>query len=123
MTAPTVKKASQTQQTKGRRPKHVPQRMCVACRDHSAKRALIRIVRISDGTVEIDPTGRKNGRGAYLCGQAACWERALKTGVLARALNVELTPETVETLRRHAAALPPEAATSEALATREDSTL
>ena len=105
---------------KGLRPKHIPQRMCVACRDHAAKRALIRVVRTSDGTVEIDPTGRKNGRGAYLCGQAACWERALKTGMLGRALNAELPPETVETLRRHAAALPPPVATSGANALQEE---
>src|SRR5215207_11596032 len=85
MTAPTTTKTRG--QTKNRRPKHIPQRMCVACRDHTAKRVLIRVVRTVDGTVEIDPTGRKNGRGAYLCGQAACWERALKTGLLGRALN------------------------------------
>lgn len=110
-------------QTKPRRPKHVPQRMCVACRDHTAKRALIRVVRTVDGTVEIDPTGRKNGRGAYLCGQATCWERALKTGVLARALNAELTTETIEQLRCHAASLAPRVAESGAAMTREENPL
>ena len=55
-------------------------RMCVACREHDAKRALVRIVRTTEGTVEIDPTGRRNGRGAYLCHQPACWERAIRTG-------------------------------------------
>ncbi len=105
---------------KGLRPKHIPQRMCVACRDHAAKRALIRVVRTSDGTVEIDPTGRKNGRGAYVCGQATCSERALKTGVLARALNAELTPETIERLRSYAASLPPPVAESGAATTREE---
>lgn len=118
MTAPISKKTGG--QTKGRRPKHVPQRMCVACRDHTAKRALIRIVRTVDGTVEIDRTGRKNGRGAYLCGQATCWEQALKTGLLARALNAEVTPETIETLRCHAASLPATVTESEATTTREE---
>lgn len=118
MTAPPAMKAQN--RTKGRRPKHVPQRMCVACRDHATKRALIRVVRTVEGTVDIDPTGRMNGRGAYLCGAATCWDRALKTGILARALNVELPPETVETLRRYAAALPPAVDTSGAATTRED---
>jgi predicted RNA-binding protein YlxR (DUF448 family) len=43
---------------KGPRPKHIPQRMCVACRERSAKRTLIRIVRTPEGRVELDPTGR-----------------------------------------------------------------
>ena len=70
----------------GPRPKHVPQRMCVACRGHDAKRGLVRVVRRPDGTVGLDPGGRANGRGAYLCHRPACWERALKAGLLARAL-------------------------------------
>jgi predicted RNA-binding protein YlxR (DUF448 family) len=80
--------------------------MCVACRGHDAKRGLFRIVRTPDGQVEPDPTGRRNGRGAYLCGQAACWEKALSTGQLARALNVEIDTETMSALRRYAATLP-----------------
>lgn len=91
---------------KGPRPKHVPQRMCIACREHDAKRGLHRIVRTPEGTVEPDPTGRRNGRGAYLCEQAACWEKAIATGLLARALNVTISIETIESLRRHAATLP-----------------
>lgn len=91
---------------KGPRPKHVPQRMCIACRSHDAKRGLLRIVRSPEGDVALDPTGRRNGRGAYLCGQPACWEKALGTPLLARALNIEIATDTLEALRRHAATLP-----------------
>ncbi|MFN8590461.1 MAG: YlxR family protein [Thermomicrobiales bacterium] len=98
------------QRRKGPRPKHVPQRMCAACREHDTKRALYRIVRTPEGTVEPDPTGRRNGRGAYLCGQASCWQRGLTGGVLARALNVEIDSETIDALRRYAATLPLESA-------------
>lgn len=91
----------------GPRPKHVPQRMCVTCRQHDAKRGLTRIVRAPDGTVEIDPTGRRNGRGAYLCHQATCWEKALSSGLLGRALKTDIDAETVDLLRRHAATLQP----------------
>ena len=78
---------------RGSRPRHVPQRTCVACRQTSAKRQLVRIVRTPDGSVTVDPTGKLSGRGAYLCtDQPACWQAALKNrGVLARALKVEST--------------------------------
>jgi predicted RNA-binding protein YlxR (DUF448 family) len=79
---------------RGSRPRHVPQRTCVACRQTSAKRQLVRIVRTPDGSVTVDPTGKLSGRGAYLCDQPACWQAALKQrGPLARALKVELTAE------------------------------
>lgn len=89
----------------GHRPKHVPQRMCVACREREAKRALIRVVRTPEGSVEIDPSGKRNGRGAYLCDRLGCWERALKSDALARALNTTMMPETLERFRHYAAGL------------------
>lgn len=97
-----------------RRAKHVPERMCIACRGHDAKRGLHRIVRTPAGQVELDATGRRNGRGAYLCGQGACWEKALASGILARALNVEIDTETLNALRRHAATLPLDSPTAAA---------
>ena len=75
---------------KGPRPKHIPQRMCISCRERSAKRTLFRIVRTPEGSVEIDATGKMNGRGAYLCDDPACWRRALSSNALARALKIEL---------------------------------
>ena len=104
--APRGRARGRGDRAKGPRPKHVPLRMCIACRQHDAKRGLIRIVRTPDGTVAVDPSGRQNGRGSYLCHQAACWERALSSGLLNRALKTEITAETVATLRRHAATLP-----------------
>ena len=105
--APTPPSDRGSKRAKGPRPKHVPQRMCISCRQHDAKRGLIRIVRTPEGTVEIDPTGRRNGRGAYLCHQRACWEKAISSGHLGRALKVDINAETVDTLRRHAATLQP----------------
>jgi hypothetical protein len=74
---------------KGPRQKHVPQRTCVACRETGAKRALIRLVRTPEGTVEVDPTGKRNGRGAYLCARVSCWERGVNERTLGRALRLE----------------------------------
>ncbi len=89
-----------------RRPKHVPQRTCVACRDKDAKRTLVRLVRTTDGTVEIDPTGKRNGRGAYLCTQRSCWEKALATPVLSRALKIEIDQAARAAMTQYMAELP-----------------
>ena len=91
------------------RPKHVPQRTCVGCRSVLAKRTLTRIVRQPDG-VFIDPTGKLNGRGAYLHDLKSCWERALKGG-LANGLKVSLTPEDRQRLETYMTSLPDEPAT------------
>ena len=65
-----------------------PQRTCVVCRSTAAKRALHRIVRSPSGAVGYDPTGKAPGRGAYLCGQPACLETALRRQSIQRALKV-----------------------------------
>lgn len=81
----------------GRR-KHKPNRTCIACREVKDKRELIRIVRTPEGKVEADPTGKANGRGAYLCKQAGCWEKGLKKEYLTQALKVTLSSEDVVAL-------------------------
>ena len=87
----------------GLRPKHIPQRTCIACRSTEAKRGLVRVVRTPEGRVELDPTGKKNGRGAYVHESAACWDEALKKDRLTRALKVTPSAEDIETLKAHAA--------------------
>ena len=62
----------------------------MACRATNAKRELVRIVRTPDGRVEIDPSGRMAGRGAYLCADGSCWARAVERGSLSKALGVPL---------------------------------
>lgn len=86
--------------------KHVPQRTCIACRAVRPKRDLVRIVRTPEGAVVVDETGKRNGRGAYLCRQRACWERALEQKQLEQALNTTLTPEVVSSLRTYTSLLP-----------------
>ncbi|MBN1145999.1 MAG: YlxR family protein [Anaerolineales bacterium] len=87
--------------------KHVPQRTCVGCREVLPKRLLIRIVRSPDG-VQVDPTGKMPGRGAYLHDSRSCWERGLK-GALAHALKTELMDKDRENLLAFMATLPEEA--------------
>lgn len=97
--------AHRNKRNKGPRPKHVPQRMCITCREKSAKRGLTRIVRTPDGRVAIDPTGKANGRGAYLCDDRRCWERALSSNALSRALNIDIDSATKDVLHDHAKTL------------------
>jgi predicted RNA-binding protein YlxR (DUF448 family) len=94
--APGPKRKSRT----GPRPKHVPIRTCAICREQGTKRGLTRIVRQPDGSVAIDPSGRLNGRGAYICDKASCRDRAASTDVLAKALNVDLSQEFRDALRQ-----------------------
>ncbi len=78
--------------------KKIPMRMCVACRQMMPKKDLIRIVRTPEGEVVLDPTGRRNGRGAYLCRSRDCLTRAIKIRALERALEQPLTAETAQAL-------------------------
>ena len=70
--------------------KKIPLRMCVGCREMKEKRDLIRIVRTAEHSGEIDLTGKKSGRGAYICNDVNCLKRARKSKALERALNVTL---------------------------------
>jgi hypothetical protein len=74
----------------------------VNCGSTTAKRELVRLVRTADGGVEPDPSGKKPGRGAYLCHDPECWRRALKGDRLEGALRTKLTAESREALRRYA---------------------
>lgn len=78
-------------QDKSTRRKHVPQRTCVVCRQVRPKRNLTRLVRTPDEGVQIDPTGKRAGRGAYLCDNPDCWEQAAWGNVLNKALRTKLT--------------------------------
>jgi predicted RNA-binding protein YlxR (DUF448 family) len=82
-------------------PKHLPQRTCVGCRTVLAKRQLVRLVRTAAGSVEIDPTGKAQGRGAYLHDRRECWNKALASGALEHALRVILTEAERARLRAH----------------------
>lgn len=79
--------------------KHTPVRTCVVCRKHDAKRQLTRIVRTDAGIV-VDSSGKMNGRGAYLCDDATCWERALQSDVLSKALRTALTVDDRQRLQQ-----------------------
>jgi predicted RNA-binding protein YlxR (DUF448 family) len=76
--------------------KKTPMRMCLGCREMKPKRELIRVVRSPGGVVSLDFKGKSPGRGAYLCRDAGCLKRAVKSRALSRALGAEI-PEAVYT--------------------------
>lgn len=80
------------------RTRKVPLRKCVACQEMMPKKELIRVVRTPEGEVLIDLTGKKSGRGAYLCGKLSCFKLAHKSRALDRALKHQVQPEIYEQL-------------------------
>lgn len=82
------------------RVKKIPQRMCVGCQEMIAKKELIRVVRTPDDRVVIDPTGKLSGRGAYICPQMECLQKAIKGKRLDKALQRTITQDVLEVLRQ-----------------------
>lgn len=79
--------------------KKKPSRRCMGCNESKEKNELIRIVRTVDGNVEIDLTGKKNGRGAYLCKDENCLNSVVKSKRLEKILEVKIPDEIYESLR------------------------
>ena len=78
--------------------KKIPQRTCIGCGEIHNKKEMVRIVRSPEGAVSLDRSGKKPGRGAYVCPNAGCIEKALQSKSLERALQVKVSPETKEAL-------------------------
>ena len=70
--------------------KKIPQRQCMGCRERKDKRAMLRVVRGTDGTVTLDFSGKLNGRGAYVCPDPECLKKAQKSRALERCLEVPI---------------------------------
>ncbi|GAA0683083.1 MULTISPECIES: RNase P modulator RnpM [Clostridium] len=77
----------------------IPQRMCNGCMEMKPKKELIRIVKSPEGEVTVDLTGKKPGRGAYICKNVECLEKAFKTKKLSRSLETPISEEIFEALR------------------------
>ncbi len=83
----------------------IPMRMCVGCREMKEKKSLIRVVRSPEGEISLDPTGKKSGRGAYVCREGECLARALRQHQLERQLQTEMSAEVRDALQREMEAL------------------
>ena len=88
--------------------KSKPERMCVGCKEMKQKRSLIRVVKTPDGEIKIDGTGKMSGRGAYICRDLACLQKAVKSKGLERSLKVAISDEVKDELAAMLAGLPQE---------------
>ncbi len=79
--------------------KKVPMRMCTGCKEMKPKKELIRVVKTADGEIFIDNKGKANGRGAYICNDKACLEKAIKIGALSRAFATKIPQEIYDRLK------------------------
>ena len=80
-------------------PKKVPQRTCMGCQAKKDKRELVRIVRSPEGEISVDLTGKKPGRGAYICPDLECLNKVVKSKRLERSLETAISPEIYEKLK------------------------
>ncbi|MCX7695627.1 MAG: YlxR family protein [Caloramator sp.] len=79
--------------------KKIPQRMCLGCMQMKPKKELIRVVRNKEGEVKLDLTGKSPGRGAYICRNVECFEKAYKAKKFEKALEVSISPEVYDKLK------------------------
>lgn len=82
------------------KPAKVPMRQCVGCGEMKPKSELVRVVKTSEGEISLDRTGKKNGRGAYICDSAACLAKAQKARRFERAFSSAVPSEVYETLEK-----------------------
>ena len=80
--------------------KKIPQRQCMGCQERKDKKALIRVVRTPEGQVQLDFSGKLNGRGAYLCPNPECLKKAIRSKVLERKLEAAIPQEIYDRLAR-----------------------
>ena len=80
-------------------PKKVPQRTCMGCQAKKDKRELVRIVRSPEGEISVDPTGKKPGRGAYICPDLECLNKVVKSKRLERSLETAISAELYKKLK------------------------
>ena len=81
--------------------KKIPLRRCLGCYESKPKKELIRIVKTQEDEILIDETGKMNGRGAYICKNVECLEKAIKSKRIEKEFNVQISNEIYENLRKH----------------------
>lgn len=86
-------------------PKKIPLRKCVGCQQMFPKKELLRVLRTQEDEIFLDLTGKKNGRGAYLCKNKACFLKAVKSRSLERSLSGKIPEQTVALLEKEIAAI------------------
>lgn len=82
------------------RVRKIPMRQCLGCNEHKPKRELLRVVRDPEGNISLDFTGKKSGRGAYICKSVKCLSRAVKSRRIEKNLGVAIPDGVYENMER-----------------------
>lgn len=85
--------------------KKIPLRQCVGCGEMKGKKEMLRVVKTAEGPICLDATGKKNGRGAYLCKQEECLQKACKNKGLERSFKMSIPQEVYDQLKKEFAEL------------------
>ena len=85
--------------------KKIPMRQCIGCREMNSKKDMLRVIKTPEDEIVLDSTGRKNGRGAYLCRNSACLEQAVRSRGLERSLKVRIPEAVYEQLKEEMKAI------------------
>lgn len=80
--------------------KQIPNRQCLGCRQMFPKTELVRVIKTPEDEVVLDLTGKKNGRGAYICRNISCFEKAVKTKTVERALKISVPDEVYQSISK-----------------------
>jgi len=80
-------------------PKKIPMRLCLGCREMKPKNELIRAVKSPEGEISLDSTGKKAGRGAYLCHDKNCFNRSVKSNALGRVFKSKISEDIIEDIQ------------------------
>ena len=80
--------------------KKIPLRQCIGCGEMKSKKEMIRVIKTAEGEILLDATGRKNGRGAYLCPSMECFKKAVKGRGVERSFKMAIPREVYETLEK-----------------------
>ncbi len=78
----------------------IPQRQCVGCGENKEKKSMMRVIKTSEGDILLDDTGKKNGRGAYICKSAECLKKAMKNKGLERAFKISIPQPVYDELQK-----------------------
>jgi len=81
------------------KPKRIPMRMCLGCGENKPKRELVRVVKSPEGDISLDFTGKKSGRGAYICRNAECLEKARKNRRFEKSLSCRIDDSVYEVMK------------------------
>lgn len=83
----------------------IPARQCVGCGEMKEKREMLRVIKTPEDAIVLDITGKKNGRGAYLCHSVECFQKAMKSKALERSLKIAIPAEVYDELEKELSSL------------------